>query len=231
LDASGGPLRPRNRIRFTTAQGVTTLRHARALEDISMKFRAMIVLAAMAMLSACGINSVPTAEENAKARWADVQAAYQRRADTIPNVVASVKGSAASEGKILTDVINARANATRVQVNATDLTDPAKVASFQAAQNQLGSSLGRLLATVEAYPELKSQENFRSLITEIEGSNNRITIAIRDYNTAVQAYNTRIRTFPDAVGAKIFYGAKPMVPFQAQPGAETNPTVDFGNTN
>ena len=196
-----------------------------------MKFRAMIVLAAMAMLSACGINSVPTAEENAKARWADVQAAYQRRADTIPNVVATVKGSAASEGKILTDVINARATATRVQVNATDLTDPAKIASFQAAQNQLGASLGRLLATVEAYPDLKSQENFRSLITEIEGSNNRITIAIRDYNTAVQAYNTRIRTFPDAIGAKVFYGAKPMVPFQAQPGAETNPTVDFGNTN
>ena len=202
-----------------------------ALEEFPMKFRAMIVLAAAAMLSACGINSVPTAEENAKARWADVQAAYQRRADTIPNIVATVKGSAASEGKILTDVINARANATRVQVNATDLTDPNKIADYQRVQTQLGASLGRLLATVEAYPDLKSQENFRSLITEIEGSNNRITIAIRDYNTAVQAYNTRIRTFPDAIGAKVFYGAKPMVPFQAQPGAEANPTVDFGNTN
>ena len=108
-----------------------------------MKFRAMIVLAAAAMLSACGINSVPTAEENAKARWADVQAAYQRRADTIPNIVATVKGSAASEGKILTDVINARANATRVQVNATDLTDPNKIADYQRVQTQLGASLGR----------------------------------------------------------------------------------------
>lgn len=196
-----------------------------------MKFRAMIVLAATAMLAACGINSVPTAEENAKARWADVQAAYQRRADTIPNIVATTKGSAASEGKILTDVINARANATKVQVNATDLTDPNKIANYQLAQNQLSGSLGRLLATVEAYPNLKSQDNFKALITEIEGSNNRINIAIRDYNTAVQAYNTRIRTFPDAIGAKIFYGAKPLVPFQAAPGAETNPTVDFGNSN
>ncbi len=196
-----------------------------------MKFRAMIVLAAAAMLSACGINSVPTAEENAKARWADVQAAYQRRADTIPNIVATAKGAAASEGKILTDVINARANATKVQVNAADLTDPTKVAAYQSAQNQLSGSLGRLLATVEAYPQLQSQANFQALIREIEGSNNRINIAITDYNKAVQAYNTRIRTFPDAIGAKVFYGAKPMVPFQAQAGAEANPTVDFGNTN
>jgi LemA protein len=196
-----------------------------------MKFRAIAGIAIVTSLSACGINSVPTAEENAKARWADVQAAYQRRADTIPNVVATVKGSAASEGKILTDVINARANATKVQVNAGDLTDASKVAAFQNAQGQLGSSLSRLLATVEAYPQLQSQQNFRELISQIEGSNNRITIAIRDYNTAVQAYNTRIRTFPDAIGAKVFYGAKPMVPFQAQAGAENNPTVDFGNSN
>ena len=192
-----------------------------------MKFRAMIAIAAAAMVSACGINSVPTAEENAKARWADVQAAYQRRADTIPNVVATVKGSAASEGKILTDVINARANATKVQVNAGDLTDPGKVAAFQAAQGQLSSSLGRLLATVEAYPQLQSQANFQELIRQIEGSNNRITIAIRDYNTAVQGYNTRIRTFPDSIGAKIFYGAKPIVPFQAEAGAAANPKVDL----
>ncbi|QDZ06216.1 LemA family protein [Sphingomonas panacisoli] len=196
-----------------------------------MKFRAVIMLAIAATLSACGVNSVPTAEEAAKARWADVQAAYQRRADTIPNIVATVKGSAASEGKILTDVVNARANATKVQINAGDLTDPAKVASFQQAQGALGASLGRLLATVEAYPTLQSQANFQALIREIEGSNNRINIAIRDYNTSVQAYNTKIRTFPDAIGAKIVYGAKPMVPFQAAPGADANPTIDFGNSN
>lgn len=196
-----------------------------------MKFRTALVPVAALSLSACGLNSVPTAEENAKAKWADVQAQYQRRADLVPNLVATVKGAAASEGKILTDVMNARAKATSVQVNANDLTDPAKVQQFQAAQQQLGGSLSRLLATTEAYPDLKSQANFTTLMSQLEGTENRITIAIRDYNGAVQAYNTRIRTFPDAVGAKIFYGAKPMTPFQAQAGAEKAPTVNFGNGN
>jgi len=196
-----------------------------------MKFRAAIALAAAALLSACGLNSVPTAEENAKARWADVQANYQRRADLIPNLVNTVKGAAASEGKILTDVMDARAKATSVQVSTNDLSDPAKVQQFQAAQQQLGSSIGRLLATVEAYPDLKSQVGFQKLQDQLEGTENRITISIRDYNTAVQAYNTRIRTFPDAIGAKIFYGSKPLTPFQAKAGADTAPTVDFGNSN
>ena len=194
-----------------------------------MKMRVVLALVSAALLSACGLNSVPTAEENAKARWADVQANYQRRADLVPNLVATVKGAAASEGKILTDVTNARARATSVQVSADDLGDPAKVQQFQAAQDQLGGALGRLLVTVEKYPELKSQGNFTTLMSQLEGTENRITIAIRDYNTAVQAYNTRIRTFPDAIGAKIFYGAKPMTPFQAKAGADTAPTVDFGN--
>lgn len=196
-----------------------------------MKFRALFALAGAALLAGCGLNSVPTAEENAKAKWADVQAAYQRRADTIPALVNTVKGAAASEGKILTDVVEARAKATSVQLTANDLTDPNKVAAYKAAQDQLSGSLSRLLVSVEAYPQLQSQATFKTLMDQIEGSNNRVTVAVRDYNTAVQAYNTRIRTFPDAIGAKIFYGAKPMVPFQAQPGAETNPTVDFGNTN
>lgn len=196
-----------------------------------MKFRTALVPVAALSLSACGLNSVPTAEENAKAKWADVQAQYQRRADLVPNLVATVKGSAASEGKILTDVMNARAKATSVQVNANDLTDPAKVQQFQAAQQQLGGSLSRLLATTEAYPDLKSQANFTTLMSQLEGTENRITISIRDYNQAVQAYNTRIRTFPDAVGAKIFYGAKPLTPFQAKAGADVAPTVNFGNGN
>ncbi|WP_333573424.1 LemA family protein [Sphingomonas sp.] len=196
-----------------------------------MKFRTALVPIAALSLSACGLNSVPTAEENAKAKWADVQAQYQRRADLVPNLVATVKGSAASEGKILTDVMNARAKATSVQVNANDLTDPAKVQQFQAAQQQLGGSLSRLLATTEAYPDLKSQANFTTLMSQLEGTENRITISIRDYNQAVQAYNTRIRTFPDAVGAKIFYGAKPLTPFQAKAGADVAPTVNFGNGN
>ncbi|MEI9927739.1 MAG: LemA family protein [Sphingomonas sp.] len=194
-----------------------------------MRIRVALALVAAAMLSACGINSVPTAEENAKARWADVQAAYQRRANLIPNIVSTVKGAAASEDKILTDVQNARSRATSIQVSAADLSDPAKVQQYQAAQTALGGSLGRLLATAENYPDLKSQARFGDLVNELEGTENRINIAIRDYNTAVQGYNTRIRTFPDAIGAKIFYGAKPMVPFQAQPGAETAPTVSFGN--
>jgi LemA protein len=196
-----------------------------------MKFRAAIALAAVALLSACGINSVPTAEENAKARWADVQANYQRRADLIPNLVNTVKGAAGSEGKILTDVINARSKATSIQLSGDDLADPAKVQQFQAAQQELGGSLSRLIASVEAYPQLQSQVGFQKLQDQLEGTENRITISIRDYNTAVQSYNTRIRTFPDAVGAKIFYGAKPMTPFQAKAGADVAPTVNFGNSN
>ncbi|WP_313538656.1 LemA family protein [Sphingomonas sp.] len=196
-----------------------------------MKFRTALVPIAALSLSACGLNSVPTAEENAKAKWADVQAQYQRRADLVPNLVATVKGAAASEGKILTDVMNARAKATSVQVTANDLTDANKVQQFQQAQQQLGGSLSRLLATTEAYPDLKSQGNFTTLMSQLEGTENRITISIRDYNQAVQAYNTRIRTFPDAVGAKIFYGAKPLTPFQAKAGADVAPTVNFGNGN
>ena len=180
-------------------------------------------------LAGCGINSVPTAEENAKARWADVQNNYQRRADLIPNLVATVKAAGAQEKDILVQVTQARAAANSVQVSADDLSDPAKMAQYQRVQGAVGVSLQRLQ---EAYPELKSQGNYTTLMSQLEGTENRITIARRDYNGAVQAYNTKIRTFPDAVGAKIFYGAKPMVPFAATtPGAETAPTVNFGNAS
>ena len=195
-----------------------------------MKFRTPVTIAAALTLGACGINSIPTADENVKAKWADVQADYQRRANLIPNLVATVKGSVQGEDKVLTDVINARARATSIQVSGDDLNDPAKMQAFQNAQGQLNGSLSRLLANVEAYPQLKSQDNFQTLMSQLEGTENRITIAIRDYNQAVQDYNTRIRTFPDAIGAKVFYGAKPKVPYQATtPGAENAPTVDFGN--
>nr|WP_153006180.1 LemA family protein [Sphingomonas sanguinis] len=181
-------------------------------------------------LSGCGMNSVPTAEENVKAKWADVQAAYQRRANLIPNLEATVKGAAASEKSILTEVVNARAKATSVQVTGADLSDPAKMQQFAQAQGQLSGSLGRLLANVEAYPNLKSQDNFQTFMSQLEGTENRINIAIGDYNKAVEAYNVRIRTFPDAIGAKVFYGAKPMTPYQATtPGAENAPKVNFGN--
>ena len=182
-------------------------------------------------LSACGINSVPTAEENAKAKWADVQAAYQLRADLIPNLQATVQGAAGSERQILTEVIDARARATAIQITGDDLTDPAKVQQFQAAQAQLGGTLSRLMATVEAYPQLQSQQGFQTFMTQIEGTENRINITLRDYNEAVRSYNTTIRTFPDAIGAKVIHGAEPMVPFEAQAGANQAPTVDFGNGN
>jgi LemA protein len=194
-----------------------------------MKFRAVIMLALAATLSACGVNSVPTAEEAAKARWADVQNQYQRRADLIPNLVATVKAAGAQEKDILVQVTQARASASQVQVSGGDLTDPNKMAAYQRAQAGITLSLQRLQ---EAYPELKSQGNYTTLMSQLEGTENRISIARNDYNSAVQAYNTRIRTFPDAIGAKIFYGAKPLVPFQATtPGAEAAPPVNFGNAS
>ncbi|WP_066801392.1 LemA family protein [Sphingomonas soli] len=191
-----------------------------------MKMRVVLAMAMAAMLSACGLNSVPTAEEAAKAKWADVQTNYQRRADLIPNLVATAKGAAGSEAKILTDITNARASASQIKVSGDDLTDPAKVAAFNQAQNGVSLTLQRLQ---EAYPDLKSQANFATLMSQLEGTENRIAISIRDYNAAVQNYNTLIRTFPDAIGAKIFHGAKPMVPFEAKAGADVAPTVNFGN--
>ena len=185
----------------------------------------LLVPVAAASLSGCGVNSIPTAEENVKARWADVQADYQRRANLIPNIVSTVKGAAASEQNILVGVTEARANATKITLSGDQLSDPKAMASFADAQNRLTLSLQRLQ---EAYPQLQSQGNFKSLIDELEGTENRIRIDIRDYNSAVQAYNTRIRTFPDVIGAKVFYGAKPMVPYAATtPNAEAAPTVSF----
>jgi LemA protein len=190
-----------------------------------MKFRAVLAGFAALALAGCGLNSVPTAEENAKAKWADVQNAYQRRADLIPNLVATVRGAGAQEKDILVQVTQARASASQVQVSPEQLSDPAQVQRFQQAQAGLTMSLQRLQ---EAYPELRSQGNYSTLMSQLEGTENRITIARRDYNEAVQAYNTRIRTFPDAIGARVFYGAKPMTPFAAQAGSEVAPKVDFG---
>ena len=190
------------------------------------RFRLLAPLAALA-LAGCGLNSVPTAEEQVNAAWGNLQSEYQRRADLIPNLVETVKGYAQQERQVLTEVTEARARATSIQLDADDLSDPAKVQAFANAQGQLGSSLGRLLATFEAYPELKSNQNFLTLQAQIEGTENSILVARRDYNESVRQYNTRIRTFPDAIGAKIFYGAKPKVPFEAAAGADDAPTVDF----
>ena len=188
------------------------------------------VLAASLMLSGCGINTVPTQEENAKAKWADVQAAFQERANLIPNLAAVAKGAAEQEKGILVGVVEARAKATSIQLSGDDLKDPAKMKAFQDAQNQLSTSIGgfgRLLANVEAYPELKSITNYQMLQSQLEGQENRIRVALRDYNGAVQQYNTTIRTFPAIVAAKVIYGAKPMVPYQAvTPGAEVAPSLE-----
>lgn len=194
-----------------------------------MKFRyqALVPLVAVA-LAGCGINAVPTREEGAKAAWGEVQNQYQRRADLIPNLVSTVKGYAEHEQQVLTEVTEARARATRTEVRADDLSDPAKVASFQQAQDSLGQALGRLMVVVERYPDLKADQNFLTLQSQLEGTENRIAIARRDYNEAVRDYNVEIRTFPSIIAAKTIYGAKPMQPFEATPTSQEAPKVSFG---
>ncbi len=181
-------------------------------------------------LASCGINSVPAAEETAKAKWADVEAAFQERANLLPNLQEIVMSSAEEERETLQGVIEARASATRpeIQVDTDDLNDPAAMEQYQAAQNEFGSALSRLLVSVEAYPELRSQDNFGRFMTQLEGSENRVRVAIRDYNEAVRQYNTTIRTFPDTIGANIIHGAEPMVPYEAATaGAEVAPELDM----
>ncbi len=181
-------------------------------------------------LASCGINSVPAAEENAKAKWADVEAQFQRRANLIPNLQEIVMSSAEEERETLNAVIEARASATRpeIQLGEDDLNDPAAMEQYSQAQNQLGGALSRLLVSVERYPELRSQDNFGRFMTQLEGTENRISVAIRDYNEAVRQYNTTIRTFPDTIGANIIHGAEPMVPYEAvSEGAEVAPELDM----
>ena len=190
------------------------------------RFGLLAPLAAVS-LAGCGINSVPTAEENVNAKWGNLQGEYQRRSDLIPNLVETVKGYAKQESGVLIAVTEARANAGRVQLSAEDLDDPAKVRAFNDAQGRLSQAIIPLQRLQEAYPDLKSNQNFLTLQSQIEGTENSILVARRDYNEAVQAYNTRFRTFPDAIGAKVFYGAKPKVPFEAAAGAQEAPKVDF----
>ena len=178
-------------------------------------------------LSGCGYNTIPTLEEQAKARWSDVQNQYQRRADLIPNLVATVQGYAKQEKDVLTSVIEARAKATQVKVDASQLTDPEKLKQFQDAQNQLTGALGRLLVVTENYPDLKSNANFLALQSQLEGTENRISVARRDYIDAVRSYNTEIRTFPSIIWAKTVFGSKPMAEFTANEGAQAPPQVKF----
>src|SRR6516164_3889289 len=191
-------------------------------------FMMIAVLCVSSVLSGCGYNTIPTLDEQAKARWSDVQNQYQRRADLIPNLVATVQGYAKQEKDVLTAVVEARAKATQIKVDASQLTDPEKVKQFLDAQNQLTGALGRLLALQENYPDLKSNANFLALQKQLEGTENRIAVARRDYIEAVRAYNTALRTFPTVLWAKTaFSGEKPMAEFTAATGAETPPQVKF----
>jgi LemA protein len=189
---------------------------------------AMTLVGVAVAVSGCGYNTIPTLQEQAKARWADVQNQYQRRADLIPNLVATVQGYAAQEKSVLTAVVEARAKATQIKIDASQLTDPDKLKAFQDAQNQLTGALGRLLAVSENYPDLKSNANFLALQSQLEGTENRIAVARRDYIDAVRAFNTALRTFPTVIWAKLaFSGEKPMAEFTASEGSEKPPQVKF----
>lgn len=192
--------------------------------------RWLLILVLAVPLSGCGVNEIPRLDEAVKAAWAQVQNQYQRRADLIPNLVETVKGFAAQEKEVLTDVVEARAKATQVQVQVTPemLSDPNALKMYEQAQGQLSSALSRLLVTVERYPDLKSSQNFIALQAQLEGTENRITVARRDFIQAVQTFNTEIRTFPGIIWATVLYSdLEAKQNFQAAAGAEEAPKVKF----
>jgi LemA protein len=199
------------------------------MSRFASRMRAIVAVVLLGLsVTACGYNNIPTLEEQAKAKWADVQNNYQRRADLIPNLVATVQGYAKQEKDVLTAVIEARAKATQIKIDASQLTDPDKLKQFQDAQNQLTGSLGRLLAVSENYPDLKSNQNFLALQSQLEGTENRIAVARRDYIESVRAYNTELKTFPGILWASTaFRSNKPMAEFAANEGAQTPPAVKF----
>jgi len=189
----------------------------------------LLFLFTLPLLSGCGINTIPTQEEKAKAAWSEVLNQYQRRADLIPNLVETVKGYAAQEKDVLTSVVEARAKATQTQVNVSTPTNPEQFKAFQEGQAGLTGALSRLLAIVENYPDLKSNQNFLALQAQLEGTENRIAVARRDYIEAVRLYNTSLRTFPTVLWAKYWYtDAKPFANFTISEDKMELPKVDFG---
>ena len=205
-----------------------TLERPTVNRSASRALRLVPIALAPVLLAGCGINSIPTKQEKAKAAFADLQSDYQRRADLIPNLVQTVQAFAQQEHAVLTDVIKARASATQVVLDPTKLSDPAAVQRYQAAQNSISGALGRLMVVSEKYPDLKSNTNFLALQSQLEGTENRIAVARRDYNEAVRDYNTTLRVFPTVFWAKTMYGAeKPMTMFEATAAAQTTPTVSF----
>jgi LemA protein len=198
------------------------------MNRLTSALRLLPALAVAVVLSGCGINTIPTNDEKTKTAWGEVQNQYQRRADLIPNLVSTVKGYAAQEKSVLVEVTQARASATQVKVDASTITDPAQFQQYAAAQDKLSGVLGRLMMIQENYPELKSNQNFLALQSQLEGTENRIAIARRDYNEAARVYNTSLRTFPTVIWAKTLYGGqKPAQIFQATASAQTAPTVSF----
>jgi LemA protein len=198
---------------------------AKTLSTAAARRAGTLILVAL-LISGCGVNAIPTEEEQAKSAWSEVQNQYQRRADLIPNLVATVQGYAKQERDVLTQVTEARAKATQTQINADQLTDPEALRRFQEAQAQVSGALGRLLAISENYPDLKSNQNFLALQSQLEGTENRITVARRDYIQAVQTYNTDVRTFPGRLWA-VVYNAKPMATFTTTDENQRPPTVKF----
>jgi len=187
-----------------------------------------IAVVAAVSLAGCGVNTIPTKQQDAMAKWADVQTQYQRRSDLIPNLVATVQGYAAQERGVLVDVANARASATQVKVDASTITNPAAFQAYAQAQDRLSGVLGRLMVINEKYPELKSNENFLALQSQLEGTENRISVARRDYNQSVQSYNTELVTFPGVLWKGVMYkDYKPLSLFSASNQAQSAPTVNF----
>ncbi|MEX2167075.1 MAG: LemA family protein [Methyloceanibacter sp.] len=190
--------------------------------------RVVCILLASSLLAGCGINTIPTLQEQTKAAWSEVLNQYQRRADVIPNLVETVKGFAEQESKVLTDVVEARAKATQVQLPSDILNNPEAFQKFQEAQNNLSGALGRLLVVVERYPDLKSNQNFLALQSQLEGTENRIGIARRDYITSVRDYNTELRTIPGRWWRALLYpDAEPMQNFTVAEGTTEVPEVKF----
>jgi LemA protein len=204
---------------------------AHASARLARPIAVVALLALSLVLAGCGINTIPTYEQNAKAAWSEVLNQYKRRADLIPNLVETVKGFAEQERTVLTEVVEARAKATQVQANIPPdiLTNPEAMQKFQEAQSQLGGALGRLLAVVERYPDIKSGQNFLALQSQIEGTENRIAIARRAYIDSVRAYNTEITTFPGRVWRAVLYpSSKEMATFDIAANEMQTPKVDFG---
>lgn len=193
------------------------------------RISAFLTIAIMgALLAGCGINNIPTYDEKAKAAWSEVLNQYQRRADLIPNLVETVKGFAEQERTVLTEVVEARAKATQVQIPKDILTNPDAFKQFQDAQNQLSGALGRLLVVVERYPDIKSNQNFLTLQSQLEGTENRIAIARRDYINDVRVYNTELRTIPGRWWKALLYpDAQPLETFTVEPEKTETPKVKF----